>query len=78
MPRQETRVLAYVLPGKPDNSTKAWFTNSNRAEQYAKSLIDSGDYSHVAITSGLDIWTINKAGESSREVSDVEENSMGG
>lgn len=59
------RILAFVLPGKPDNSTKAFFANSSRAEQYAMLLINSGDYSSVEIT---DITTqkthaIEKAGE---------------
>lgn len=49
----QIRVLAYTLPGKPDNSSKAFFENTNRAEQYAMMLINSGDYNSVSITDHL-------------------------
>lgn len=52
------RVLGYILPDKPDNSSKAFFANFSRAEQYAKMLLNSGDYTHVTI---LDTTTMEQA-----------------
>ncbi|MFC9432745.1 hypothetical protein [Nocardia sp. NPDC057030] len=38
-------VAAEILPGKVDPSATARFANINRAEQYARILADTGDYS---------------------------------
>lgn len=43
------RVTAEILPGKPDPSAEAIFTNGSRAGQYADLLTASGDYSGVFV-----------------------------
>lgn len=57
---ENVRVLGYVLEGKPDNSSKAWFTNSNRAEQYALMLLKTGDYKNVSLNNGITTYWIEK------------------
>ncbi|NKY48005.1 hypothetical protein [Nocardia cerradoensis] len=37
-------ITAEILPGKVDTNATAEFNNTNRADQYARILIDTGDY----------------------------------
>ncbi len=38
------QVIAEVRPGEVDESATAWFTNYERAEEYAQMLRDTGNY----------------------------------
>lgn len=42
-------VVAELLPGKQDPSSRAQFANAGRAGQYAQMLADTGDYAAVYV-----------------------------
>ncbi|MFV8049964.1 hypothetical protein [Mycobacterium sp. 48b] len=51
-------ITAEILPGKQDPSAEAHFANGQRASQYARMLVDSGDYTGVYLDDGVTKWPI--------------------